>query len=266
MKITRTEDTTGGPSRTKREEIYPHYSVTDEVEPDLLFDCSTSETWEVAAGSSTPRWTVQMEAVRQLVTAAEELDSQAAAEQAGGDDDKGGLYAAGFSDELIKVGVTGRYDQKFVAERPEDDEGDLNSSNFEEKIAKLANRHGDKMPSGGTKIMASVNYLDAHYLGEFGDRAVADRPKRARVVFTDGELKDAGAFGQRLQEDHSDKWPQEDWFIAILGYGDDHDDTLKQYQSITEKHKNVHVYSFEAVSNPAEIAEDMAIAVLPQSA
>jgi hypothetical protein len=266
MRIERTETPTGGEKRTPREEIVPHYSETDEVEPDIAFDCSGSESWEIADGSSISRWAVQMEAIRQLVAAAEELDSQAAAEQAGGDDDKGGLYAAGFNHELIKIGAGPKYDQKFVAERAQDDEGDLNSSNFDAKIKALITRHGEELPSGGTVIMPTVSYLDAHYMGEFGERDLADRPKRARVVFTDGELKDAREFGQRLAENHSDKWPEEDWFIAILGHGDEHDTTLAQYQQIAERHRNVHVYSFEEVTNPAEIAEDMAIAVLPQSA
>jgi hypothetical protein len=266
MKIVRTEETTGGPQRTKREEIVPHYSDTDEVEPDIAFDCSGSESWEVAEGTTTSRWSVQMEAIRQLVAAAEALDSQAAEEQAGGDEDKGGLYAAGFNHELVKVGAGGRYDQKFQADREQDDNGDLNSANFDKKISSLLTRHNEQLPVGGTVIMPAVKYLDAHYLGEFGDRPVDERPKRARVVFTDGELKDARDFGRRLQEDHSQEWPEEDWFIAILGYGDDHDATLAQYMSIAEQHKNVHVYSFDQVTNPAEIAEDMAVAVLPQSA
>lgn len=266
MQIVRTETPTGGESRTPRAEIIPHYSETDEVEPDIAFDCSGSESWEVAEGSSVSRWSVQMEAIRQLVAAAEQLDSQAAAEQAGGDEDKGGLYAAGFNHELVKVGAGAKYDQKFVAEREQDDNGDLNSANFDAKIKALITRHNEQLPAGGTVIMATVSYLDAHYLGEFGDRPVGERPKRARVVFTDGELKDARQFGQRLAETHSDTWPEEDWFIAILGHGTEHDATLAQYQQIAEQHHNVHVYSFEEVTNPAEIAEDMAIAVLPQSA
>jgi hypothetical protein len=265
MQIVRTEAVTGGENRTPREEIVPVFSEADEVEPDILFDCSDSESWEIAEGSATARWPVQMEAIRQLVAAAEQLDSQAAAEQAGGDDEKGGLYAAGFNHELVKVGVAGKYDLRYAAGRPEDDEGDLNSTNFEEKISALRTSRGNPVPSGGTQIMQSVTYLDAHYLGEFGDRPVAQRPKRARVVFTDGELKDAREFGQRLQQDNSGHWPEEDWFIAILGHGAEHDSTLVQYQQITEQHKNVHVYSFEEVTNPAEIAEDMAVAVLPQS-
>lgn len=56
------------------------------------------------------------------------------------------------------------------------------------------------------------------------------------------------------------------WAVAIFGYGPDHDQTLTQYQKLAANHPNIHVYSFDQVANPAEVAEDMAIAVLPQSA
>jgi hypothetical protein len=75
-------------------------------------------------------------------------------------------------------------------------------------------------------------------------------------------MQDFKEFGKRLEEDHSGEWPQEEWFIAIFGYGVDHDKTLALYNQIAEKHRNVHVYSFDSVTNPAEIAEDMAVAVL----
>ncbi len=117
--------------------------------------------------------------------------------------------------------------------------------------------------------MAAIRYLDEHYLDEFSKDektgapvAAADRPKRARTVWTDGELTDAAEFGTYLETDHTDKWPDEQWFIAIVGHGEAHDKTLAQYQGLAKKHPNIHVYSFDQVSNPAEIAEDMAIAVL----
>lgn len=246
MKIDRTETDTGGPQRTRREEIVPVFTGSDEVEPDMMVDCSESESWEIAEGSRTSRWGVQLEAVRQFVAGAEALDSQAVAEQAGGSDEKGGIYTAFFNNQLITIGQG-------------DDDGDLNTANFDRKVKGIS-------PGGGTKIMPASDYLDGHYLDEFGDRPVAGRPKRARVVWTDGELRDAAQFGRRLAEDHADKWPAEHWFIAILGHGDEHDATLTQYQAIAATHPAVHVYSFQEVTNPAEIAEDVAIAVLPQTA
>ncbi len=256
ISIDRSEPTTGGPSRTPRDRIEPVFSSTDEVEPDAAIDGSSSEGWP---GSSAPdptsptTWAVQMEALRQFVAAAEQLDSQAAAEQAGGDDDKGGIYSAFFNHGLVKIGQG-------------DDDGDLNSTNMAEKVSAILvqDENGQRvpLPYGGTRIMETVRYLDGHYLDEFGDRQVTERPKRARSVWTDGAMADFREFGTRLAEDHSREWPQEEWFIAVFGYGEGHDATLALYNQVAEKHRNVHVYSFDSVTNPAEIAEDMAVAVL----
>jgi hypothetical protein len=262
ISINRTEPATGGPSRTPREQVEPVFSENDLVEPDAALDGSSSEGWE---GSSSPEagspttWTVQMEAFRQFIVAAESLDSQAAAEQAGGSDEKGGIYSAFFNHGLVVIGKG-------------DDDGDLNSSNFAAKTEaiRVQDESGRNvpLPYGGTNLMATITYLDRHYLEEFSEDEegnavpVAQRPKRARTVWTDGAMKDFREFGMRLAEDHSDKWPQEEWFIAIFGYGPDHDKTLALYNEIAEKHSHVHVYSFDAVTNAAEVAEDMAVAVL----
>jgi hypothetical protein len=263
MQIVRTEPSTGGESRTPRDQIEPVFRENVLVEPDLAGDCSSSEGWRLDSGAP-PVWDTQLEAMRQFVVAAEQLDSQAAREQAGGSSDKGGIYAAFFGSGLVKVG-TG------------DDDGDLNSANFAEKIGaiRVRDEKGEMVPLpwGGTVIMPAIRYLDEHYLGEFEKDEdtgqivpVADRPRRARSVWTDGAMTDYEEFGARLAEDHSDKWPQEEWFIAILGEGDAHDETLRQYRQIAEKHSNVHVYSFDGVTNPAEIAEDMAVAMLGRKA
>lgn len=254
--INRSEPATGGPARTPRDKIEPVFGENDEVEPDAAIDGSSSEGWE---GSSAPAedapttWEVQMEALRQFIAAAEQLDSQAASEQAGGSDEEGGIYGAFFNQGLVKIGSG-------------DDDGDLNSSNMGRKVSaiRVQDEYGKMvpLPYGGTNIMPAIRYLDQHYLGEFGDRAVGARPKRARTVWTDGAMRDFRDFGQRLEEDHSRDWPQEEWFIAIFGYGEDHDATVRLYQQLAEKHGNIRVYSFAEVINPAEIAEDMAVAVL----
>jgi hypothetical protein len=258
MEIRRTEPATGGPNRTPRERIEPVFGPHDEVEPDLAFDASSSEGWPWDSNPKVSTWGVQIGFLRGLVAAAEQLDSQAKAEQASGSDEFGGLYAAGFNHDVIVVGEG-------------DDDGDLNSSNMTRKIEaiRVPDETGKQvpLPYGGTAIMPAIRYLDDHYLSEFGERPVAERPKRARVVSTDGAMSDYEEFGRRLAEDHSDKWPDEQWFIAILGpAGAEHDRTLALYNEVAAKHPNVHVYSFENVSNENEIAEDMAIATLATKA
>lgn len=253
MQIVRTEPTTGGPNRTPRDQVEPVFSPNDEVEPDQLGDCSSSTGWADSLAPGVTTWSVMLNAMRSFVGAAEALDSQAAGEQAGGDDEKGGIYTAFFGSGLVTVGQG-------------DDDGDLNSSNFERKVGaiRVPDERGQMvpLPYGGTYITEACEYLDEHYLDEFGDRPVAQRPKRARAVWTDGAMKDYREFGSRLEQDNSARWPAEEWFVAILGQGPDHDATLQLYRQIAEKHHNVHVYSFDQVSNPEEIAEDMAVAVL----
>lgn len=256
INIERSEPVTGGPSRTPRDRIEPVFSENDEVEPDAAIDASSSEGWDGSSSpepGSGPTWDIQMEAFRQFVGAAESLDSQAEGEQAEGSDEKGGIYSAFFNQSLVRIGQG-------------DDDGDLNLSNFKRKVEaiRVTDQDGNTvpLPYGGTNIMATISYLDEHYLDEFGDKPVTQRPKRARTVWTDGAMSDWRQFGKRLAEDHSDKWPEEHWFVAIFGYGKPHDETLALYNQVAAKHSNVHVYSFDAVTNAAEVAEDMAVAVL----
>jgi hypothetical protein len=257
MQIVRTEPATGNPAnRTPREEIEPVFHEGTEVEPEEYWDFSTSECWEISASPNAPsRWSVQLESAKQFTFAAVSLDSQATKEQAGGSDDKGGVYVYPFSSYFLPMGDG-------------DDDGDLNESNWDEKVNEFLQKYGDhnQMPQGGTQIMAAVTAADKHYMDEFGSGGENERPKgqrpiRARAVWTDGELKDHDEFARYMESDHAGEWAEQ-WFIAILGYGAEHDAVLKQYKALADKHKNIHVYSFDSVMNPAEIAEDMAIAVL----
>lgn len=244
MKIERTETTTGGASRTKREEIVPLFTEDQEVEPELYIDFSDSMNWEIAPpeGSSPSRWDVLVPAIRGLLVPFEDLDSQAASEQAGGSDEKGGVFAYAFNHAYVMVGA-------------DDDDGDLNTSNVERKLGALGK------PNGGTNLMQAVKAADRHFHEEFGDRPAEQQPTRASVVFTDGEPRDWREFGERLKQASA----KQVWAVAILGHGDAHDTTLRLYNTIAETHPYVHVYSFDQVSNPDEIAEDMAIAVVPQA-
>jgi hypothetical protein len=278
MQIIRTETPTGGPNRTERTEINTLNTGPREVEPEIDFlDFSESESWPWESDPGVCTWDVQLEAVRQFIVPFEGLDSQAAAEQSGGDDEKGGVYVFPGSNIHLPIGEG-------------DDDGDLNSSNFAEKMGAFLKKYGkDGKPIGGTVIMASIKASDAHFLGsaskpgEFWDRPFAKRPIRARVVFTDGILQDAGAFRSYLSQatlddgygKHSDGgtplW-DEIWAIAILGEGQTSDGAnpgkaaYEQYKAIAKDHPWVHAYYFEKVVNPAEIAEDMAYAVLPTRA
>ncbi len=264
MQITRTETPTGGPNRTPREEITELNTGTREVEPEGYLDFSESEGWPWESDPARNTWNIQIEAVRQFIVPFEDLDSQAKAEQAGGDEDKGGVYFYPFSHRFLPIGDG-------------DDDGDLNSANFADKMSAFLRKYGKKgLPAGGTEIMTAVTAGDRHFLGEFREDPRDERPVRARVVFTDGALRDANQFRSYLEQATLDRdtgygrhgeW-DEVWAICILGEGQNSTgnsgrDAYEQYVNISKSHPWVHAYYFEAVTNPAEVAEDMALAVIP---
>ena len=268
MQIVRTEAPTGGRDRTRREEITPLLPHESEAEPEFYLDCSQSEGWPWESNPSVCTWDVQVEAVRQLIVPFEQLDSQAAAEQAGGDADKGGVYAYPFSNRFLPIG-----------DGPDD--GDLNSANFADKMLKdfYAKYFGGATHpvQGGTDIMEAVKAGDRHFFGdrkdpgEFFDKPREDRPVRLRVVFTDGALNDAKEFRAYLSQATLSKkgygshgeW-DEVWGIAILGEVEGGGKAAyQQYKKLAEDHPWIHPYYFENVVNPAEIAEDMAVAAVP---
>lgn len=269
MQITRTEQPTGGPNRTRREEIVQLFTGKREVEPECYLDCSESEGWPWESNPSQSTWPIQLEAARQFIAPFEELDSQAAEEQAGGSDEAGGVYFYPFSNQFLPIGHG-------------DDDGDLNSSNFERKMAAFIRKYFDRQgnPRGGTEIMSAVKVADKHFMDEFGpdaDEPVArdERPVRARVVWTDGQLNDAGAFQRYLAQatpspegfgSHGE-W-DEVWAVAVIGEpgSDAGKAAYDQYVQLAASHKWIHAYYFEGVTNPAEIAEDMAVAVVPANA
>lgn len=262
MQITRTEAPTGGPARTRREEIVPLNTGPREVEPEQVIDFSESEGWAWDSNPSVCTWDIQAAAIRSFIAPFEILDSQAAGEQADGDDDKGGIYSYGFSSLFLPFGSGA-------------DDGDLNSSNIEEKMAAFLARYGkDGKPQGGTEIMTAVMAADTHFFGEFGSRLREQRPVRARVVWTDGALADETSFRAYLSQavlsaegyGAHGEW-DEVWAIAILGEqdGGGHG-AYAQYRQLAADHPWIHAYYFENVVNPDEIAEDMAIAVIPVTA
>lgn len=233
-----------------------------EVEPECYLDCSESEGWPWDSNPSVCTWDIQEEAARQFIAPFEGLDSQAAAEQADGSDDKGGIYFYPFSNRFLPMGKG-------------DDDGDLNSANWDRKMGQFKKSYfRNGKPQGGTEILSAVRAGDEHYLDEFSGDPRAERPVRARVVFTDGALADAAGFLSYLSSakltpegygDHGD-W-DEVWAVCIIGEeGGGGHAAYDQYQAIAKDHPWVHAYYFEAVTNPAEVAEDMAVAVVPTQA
>lgn len=263
MQIIRTEQPTGTENRTRREEIVPLITGTREAEPEMYIDCSESEGWAWDTNPSACTWNIQIEAIRNFIAPFEALDSQAAEEQSGGSDEKGGVYAYPFSNLFLPMGQG-------------NDDGDLNSSNFDAKIGAFIKKYFDKhgKPRGGTEIMTALRAGDKHFLGEFGSDPRDERPVRARVVWTDGALNDAADFRRYLEQatltnegfgSHGE-W-DEVWAVAISGEaGGGGKHAYDQYVELSKNHPWIHAYYFEGVINPDEIAEDMAVAVVPTQA
>ena len=203
-----------------------------EKEPVALIDISGSMSWPVADGSSVQRREVAGEAMGILVKHLEGEDSQAAGEQSGGSDDKGGLLVHLFSDHAEEL-------------------GDLNSSNWRAKWDSI--RWG-----GGTRIMAAWEAAQNDYLKEFGKVPALDRPVLLTLVITDGEAQDAAEFEKVLEQ----AGPLRKFCVAVLGFGPDHDATLAAYKAAEAGNgDHVRVVSFGAVTDPASIAQDLILLV-----
>ena len=249
MTTPRTE--TGGPTRTPRSEIEPVIPAARResvgVEPVVLWDKSGSTNWPISADGQdypdpTSRRAVMTEVARQVVVHLESLDSEAAAEQASGSDDMGGLLTFFFGSDSS-------------------DGIDLNSSNFDRKLAEQAPYWG-----GATHIMSAWEQALNEYDDEFGDKAERDRPVHAVIILTDGELDDMDQFGKVLEGANSHRV----FIVAVFGYDEDpsnarHTACLRQYQAVEQRQvaadahgkSYIHVVSFDAVKDPNEIAEDM---------
>lgn len=234
---------TGGPNRTPRSEISPAVSANRKKEPVLLLDLSTSMNWEAADGA--PEWDdvartggrrgIVIEALSGLVLALEDEDSEAAAEQAGGSDERGGLMTHGFANEHIEI-------------------GDLNSSNLERRLGSI--RWG-----GRTHVMPAWKAALSDYDEEFGDRDPPDQPTMLTVILTDGEADDWDQLLPVLEKANA----KHVFVVAIVGHGEAHDRTVRAYQQAAAKNQaqdkfgkeHVRVVSFDAVTDPAEIAADL---------
>jgi hypothetical protein len=237
---------TGGPNRTPRSEIGPAVSANRKKEPVLLLDLSTSMDWGAADENSgdfpdpASRRAIVIGALHGLVRALEAEDSEAAAEQAEGSDELGGLMAHGFANGHVEI-------------------GDLNSSNLERRLNSI-------QWGGRTYIMPAWKAALSDYDEEFGDRDPDEQPVMEVLVLTDGEADDWMDFEPVLEKATAKRV----FVVAIVGSGPKHDATLKAYQEGARKNQaqdkfgksHVRVVSFDAVTDPDEIAADLVTLVV----
>jgi hypothetical protein len=187
-------------------------------------------TWEVAEGSPVARYQLLGEAMGVIIERLEGLDSQAAREQAGGSKEKGGALTFTFASDVQEL-------------------GDLNTANWKAKWESI-------VWDGATYIMPAYEAAVNDYMDEFGSTDAMDRPAHILVAFTDGEAKDAAAFGDVMQSTKDAKTPR---FVIVctLGHGADHDDTVASYMAIAANNKHVRVLQFGGDVNPNTISDEV---------
>jgi Mg-chelatase subunit ChlD len=132
--------------------------------------------------------------------------------------------------------------------------GDLNSSNLERRLNEIS-------WGGKTYIMPAWKAALADYDEEFGDRDPDEQPTMLTLVVTDGEADDWMEFEPVLEKASAKRV----FVVAIVGHGHKHDATLTAYQQAARKNAardkfgkvHVEVVSFDAVTDPDEIALDL---------
>lgn len=242
--MTEPRQETGGPNRTPRSEITPAVSSNRKKEPVLLLDLSTSMDWsaedeqdtngQYGAKGDNSRRTIVINALPLLVKALEDQDTEAAAEQAGGSDDLGGLLTFGFASSPVEI-------------------GDLNSSNLKHKLDSI-------QWGGGTVIMPAWTLALADYDDEFGDREPGDQPTHLVLVVTDGQATDFHDFDKVI----ATASPRRVFVVGIVGHGQAALNTYNEYKAAAakvnaDKGKDVaHVILWDGVTDPNEIGEDLA--------
>lgn len=239
----RQEPTTGGPNRTPRSEIQPLAPLNKRIEPVLILDLSTSMDWgaedEDDRSQDYPdprsRRAIIIEALPALVRTLGALDSEAAAEQAGGSDAKGGLLTFGFSNGAVEI-------------------GDLNESNLRRVL-------NDIKWGGGTHIGDALDLAVEDYDGEFGDKTPDQRPTHLILIITDGKADDPARLEAFIKSARADRKIA----TAILGHGDKALATAQHYQAAADEqkaadkfgHSHTTVVNFDGVTDPEEIATDL---------
>ena len=236
---------TGGPNRTPRSEIKNIRKPGRKYEPAIAIDLSPSMYWSAVDEENGPEYP-HPESRRAIlegflplfIAALAGEDSEAEAEQAGGDDEDGGVMAVGFDRHVIKI-------------------GDLNESNYQRKMAKAWQDASD----GGTRVGPALKALIDKFDGEFED----DDPSVTRVheitLVTDGEPEDPEAVLPHIKAANGKRV----YAISILGHGAKAKATYDLYKKAADENqaadefgkRHVHVILFDAVTNPREIAEDL---------
>jgi hypothetical protein len=199
----------------------------------LLLDTTGSMSWPAADGSNISRISVLQEALPIIIEKIYGLDDEAAQESATAGKPMGGVMTytfAGGQGAEIKV--------------PNDEDGDLRPDNF-------AAAWGAIQWGGGTQIMPGWRALTDGYVEEFQDDP--ERPLMLAVVITDGTADDTAEFEEALKNAKGGTRV----VLAIMGFGDEHDRALAEYQGIAATNDHVRVVTFGGETDPKTIADGL---------
>jgi hypothetical protein len=214
-------------------DLSPVVAAGREREPMLLLDITGSMSWPAAEGEKVTRIQVLQEALPIVIERIYSLDDQAAKESAERGKPSGGVMTYTFA---------GGNGQEITV--PDDEDGDLRPDNF-------AKAWGAIQWGGGTQIMPGWRALVDGYTEEFADDP--ERPILLAVVITDGTADDTAEFENALKNAKGGTHV----VLAIMGFGDEHDRALAEYQTIAQNNDHVRVVTFGSQTDPTVIADGL---------
>jgi len=236
---------TGLPGRTPREQILDEKPlVSGKKEPIFLIDLSGSNFFEGPQGQAGPDSPMTKKELLMIAVplAAGKLgkDDSMAASEVG--TDKGGVRSYGFN-EPDRFEGWDEEEEEFDDPR---DLGDLSEANVQEKL-------GNAPWGGRTFIMPAIRAAVKAFVKEFPDGDTTAE----MVIWTDGQLNDQDQFEHWLEGVGKDASFKAVVAVAVLGYGDGHDQAVKEYKKIADSNNHISVAALTGVSDPSEVVLDV---------
>lgn len=234
---------TGLARRTPRAAIEtPRVKKGSKIEVRLIVDASGSNAELAGPDSDMSKKQLISEVLPHFVRILAEDDAQAAREQVGGSSKKGGVRTW-YANEPEPI-LFGEGEDESDDER---DGGDLNLANLPEKMAQI--------PWGGrTYLMPAINAAEHASSVELAKLPEDERwDVTETMIITDGKLSDPGPFEAWLAH----AGPRSVVTVAVVGYGDGHDDAVEHYQALADSNPFLTYVALTGVTDPAEVALDL---------
>jgi hypothetical protein len=240
---------TGLPGRTPRDQFERPRTKRDKKEIRLFLDVSGSNKEAASPDLDITKGEVVESALPAIVKRIAKYDSKAAGEQAGGDDDKGGVLTFAFSYE-------GAYQGFDVKEAEFDDErflGDINESNQLDKIKRVHALIAQGMTTNITPALdAGLLAYNTEFPDGIDDTAIVD------LVITDGKVSDERAFEDWLDDNAG---PGHVIVVVVIGYGDGSKTAKSHYDKIAGDNRYLTVVALPGVVDGDEIGTDVELAL-----